>query len=188
MDHYLDLRLLPDPEFPVSVLMNALFAKLHRVLVQLENHHLGISFPEVGQNKPSLGGCLRIHGSLGELNKLQTQNWLTGMRDHVEVTAISSVPAGAQHRQVRRVQVKSNAERLRRRYLKRHPGVSEDEVALRVSSLDERRLKLPFVQMKSQSTGQQFCLFIEHLPLQQQVVPGEFNCYGLSVEATIPWF
>ena len=33
MDHYLDIRLLPDPEFPAPLLMNALFTKLHRALV-----------------------------------------------------------------------------------------------------------------------------------------------------------
>lgn len=32
MDHYLDLRVLPDPEFNTEMLMAALFAKLHRAL------------------------------------------------------------------------------------------------------------------------------------------------------------
>ncbi len=33
MNHYLDLHLLPDPEFSAAQLMSALFAKLHRALV-----------------------------------------------------------------------------------------------------------------------------------------------------------
>lgn len=32
MDHYFDLRVLPDPEFNTEMLMAALFAKLHRAL------------------------------------------------------------------------------------------------------------------------------------------------------------
>ncbi|MET0043908.1 MAG: type I-F CRISPR-associated endoribonuclease Cas6/Csy4, partial [Candidatus Thiodiazotropha sp. 6PLUC3] len=30
MDHFQDLQILPDPEFSTPMLMNALFAKLHR--------------------------------------------------------------------------------------------------------------------------------------------------------------
>lgn len=33
MDHYLDIRVLPDPEFSAQTLLEALFAKLHRALV-----------------------------------------------------------------------------------------------------------------------------------------------------------
>ena len=33
MDAFVDLTLLPDPEFPATTLMNALFSKLHRGLV-----------------------------------------------------------------------------------------------------------------------------------------------------------
>ena len=33
MDAYLELRLRPDPEFSADLLLNALFAKLHRALV-----------------------------------------------------------------------------------------------------------------------------------------------------------
>ncbi len=32
MDHYLEIRVLPDPEFSSEMLMAALFAKLHRAL------------------------------------------------------------------------------------------------------------------------------------------------------------
>lgn len=30
MDHYLDIRLRPDPEFPPAQLMSVLFGKLHQ--------------------------------------------------------------------------------------------------------------------------------------------------------------
>jgi CRISPR-associated endonuclease Csy4 len=32
VDHFLDIRVLPDPEFGEEMLMAALFAKLHRAL------------------------------------------------------------------------------------------------------------------------------------------------------------
>lgn len=188
MDHYVDMRLLPDPEFPVAILMSALFSKLHRVFVILDNRQLGISFPEVSSNLAALGCTLRLHGTSAGLAKLLTQNWLTGMRDHVEMTDINLVPKDAQHRRIQRVQVKSNVERLCRRYRKRHPSVSHEEVTAKFANATEKRTKLVFVQTISQSTGQRFRLFLEHLPPQQQPVDGEFNCYGLSAKATIPWF
>ena len=188
MDYYIDINLLPDPEFQPTLLMNALFAKLHRVLVQLDNRHLGVSFPEVDKSSPALGSKLRIHGPLDEIKKLMSQNWLTGMQDHVDVRDISEAPREVQYRRVKRVQVKSSAERLRRRYRKRHPDIPEKEVIARIPDSAEKRLKLPFLRLKSLSTGQHFCLFLEYLPPQQHPIQGAFNTYGLSGEATVPWF
>jgi len=188
MDHYMEFKILPDPEFPTPILMNALFLKLHRVLVQLDNKQLGISFPKVQKNKPSLGDHLRIHGCLNELKQLQAQNWLTGMRDHIEVKEIASVPDNAQHCRIQRIQIKSNAERLRRRYAKRHPEESEEEIMAKFPDSKEKRSKLPYLRIKSQSTGQQFCLFLRHHLPQEEPTTGLFNSYGLSAEATVPWF
>ena len=57
MDHYIDIRVQPDPEFTASQLLNALFAKLHRALGQVADGKIGISFPQVGK---TLGECLRL--------------------------------------------------------------------------------------------------------------------------------
>jgi len=188
MDHYLDIKILPDPEFPPAMLVNALFTKLHRVLVQLQSKQIGISFPNVDQSKPFLGNVLRIHGTSSVLQNLLAQHWLKGMNDHLEVKAINAVPVDTPHCRVRRVQIKSNAERLRRRYRKRHEGVTELDALAMIPDTVEKQLSLPYLQLKSDSTGQRFRLFIVHSPPQQQPVAGEFNRYGLSAKATIPWF
>ena len=47
---------------------------------------------------------------------------------------------------------------------------------------------LPFLQLRSTSTGQNFRLFIAHGSIQPDAVEGAFNAYGLSQEGTIPWF
>jgi len=188
MDHYRDFKILNDPDFPPSMLMNALFTKLHRLLVKLESIQIGISFPSVKQDKPFLGNILRLHGTLDALNELKKENWLKGMRDHLQISECKAVPTDAKYCRVRRVQVKSNAERLRRRYLKRHEGVTESDILSMIPNTVEKRLSFPFIQMKSESTGQAFRLFIEHLPAQETAVAGVFNRYGLSQEGTIPWF
>lgn len=188
MDRYVSIRLLSDLEFPESFLMNALFSKLHRALVQLDSCNIGVSFPEVDRSNSPLGGKLRLHGHKDELERLMEQRWLRGMQDHIEAGEIKTVPNGVEHRRIRRVQVKSNALRLRRRYLKRHPGTSEEEVKAMFPDSEEKRVKLPYLRVKSQSSGEHFCLFIKHLPPQPQPVEGKFNKYGLSREATVPWF
>lgn len=188
MDHYQNIKILPDSEFPPHMLISALFAKLHRALVQLDSNAIGISFPKVDNGKPSLGNLLRLHGTATALQALEEQNWLMRMRDHIESGEVMPVPANAQHCRVKRVQAKSSAERLRRRYCKRHEGVTERDVAALIPDSVEETLSLPYLQLKSESTGQSFRLFIEHQMPQSQPVTGMFNSYGLSSQATVPWF
>lgn len=188
MDHYQDIKILPDSEFPLPMLMNALFAKLHRTLVQINSNSIGISFPKVVSERPSLGDLFRLHGTQSNLQQLQSQNWLQGMRDHTDVKDIARVPSGTQHCRVRRVQAKSSVERLRRRYCKRHEGVTAADVASLIPNSVEKRLSLPYLQLKSESTGQRFCLFIEHQQVLAQVTMNDFNSYGLSSQSTVPWF
>lgn len=187
MDHYLDLRLLPDPEFPEHQLRDALFAKLHRALVQLQSDDLGISYPDADERAHRLGGRLRLHGSASALERLMAQPWLAGMRDHLHLGAIAPVPAGARHRQVQRVQAKSSPERLRRRQMRRH-GLSAEEARARIPDSAAEQLKLPFLELASRSTGQRYRLFLRHGPLQATPIAGPFNAYGLSPTATVPWF
>jgi len=188
MDHYQDIQILSDPEFPPHMLMSALFAKLHRALVQLGSNVIGVSFPKMNHQKPTLGRLLRLHGTKEALRTLAEQSWLNGMKDHIEVDEMMLVPANVQHCRVKRVQAKSSAERLRRRYCKRHQGSTERDATALIPDGVEEHLSLPYLQIKSESTGQSFRLFIEHQAPQLQATKGEFNSYGLSTQATVPWF
>jgi CRISPR-associated endonuclease Csy4 len=187
MDHYLEIRLLPDPEFAPTVLMNALFAKLHRALASLASGRIGICFPDAQSKPPTLGNRLRLHGSKSELQALLALNWLTGMRDHIRTQGPTPVPSATQHRTVRRVQAKSNPERLRRRLMKRK-GIDADSARQVIPDNAAERLQLPFVTVKSNSNGQQYRLFIDHRPPVDTPVAGQFSHYGLSPSTTIPWF
>lgn len=187
MDSYIELRLLPDPEFQVTTLMNALFAKLHRGLVSHGEGRVGISFPDVEQKSAGLGTRLRLHGQAADLERLMSANWLQGMRDHLVCTPVTPVPANASHRVVRRVQAKSSPERARRRLMARK-GINLDEAIRRIPDNLGQRLSSPYLELASQSTGQSFRLFVEHLPKQAAPVQGMFNAYGLSSSATVPWF
>ena len=187
MDYFVDIEVRPDPEFPANQLISALFAKLHRGLVGLSTTGIGVSFPRFDVAPPNLGTCLRLHGQRSVLSALMESDWLNGMRDHVVGSVPSPVPSNAQHRILKRIQTKSSPERLRRRLMHRH-GLSEQEALQRIPNEAARFSRLPFVQLRSTSTGQNFRVFFDHGPLQPSAVPGDFNAYGLSQEATIPWF
>jgi len=187
MDHYIDITVLPDPEFPATTLMNALFAKLHRGLVDHGRHGIGISFPGVDPQKRTLGKRLRLHGSAEDLEHLMQIPWTQGMRDHIRISPTRPVPTATLHRSVRRVQAKSSPERLRRRLMARKQLESAQALAA-IPDSAAQRLALPYVEITSRTTGQRFKLFIEHLEPQQAPVPGTFSMYGLSTEATVPWF
>lgn len=188
--HYIDITLLPDPEFSHAHLLSALVAKLHRALVQGKHTDIGVSYPQHISRpltRRTLGAVLRLHGTPDVLGRLMEQDWLKGMRDHTQVSAPRPVPTNAQHRTVRRRQYKTNADRLRRRRMQRK-GETAEQAAAAIPLSVERRPELPFVQLRSSSTGQPFCLCVEHGPLLSQPAPGPFNAYGLGHEATVPWF
>lgn len=187
MDHYQELRLLPDPEFPTTLLLNALFAKLHRALVGLPESRPGVSFPDYDATRPGLGDRLRIHGSAVILDALADRHWLSGMRDHVVIGSVTATPATEQNVQVRRVQAKSSPERLRRRLMRRH-GLSEEAALARQPERAGARLSLPWLEVRSTSTDQRFRLFIQQKVCSGPPIPGTFNPYGLSRTATLPWF
>ncbi len=184
MDYYVEIRLLLDPEFRETVLMNALYAKLHRTLVVEGHGEVGVSFP---QAKKNLGDTMRLHGGQAALQRLMSLNWLKGLTDHTNVSGILPVPENCRYRIVKRVQAKSSIERLYRRSVKKG-WVTAEEARKKIPVRKSQRLKHAFVQLKSHSTSQQFRLFIHHGELFDSPRKGKFSDYGLSGDATIPWF
>ncbi|MGM0439634.1 MAG: type I-F CRISPR-associated endoribonuclease Cas6/Csy4 [Chlamydiota bacterium] len=184
MKYYIEICLLPDPEFPSNVLMNELFSKLHLVLAKDGNGETGVSFPQAGK---TLGDTLRLHGSQGGLEHIMNSNLLRGLTDYVEVSAIMQVPSSCKHRCVTRIHCKSSVERLYRRSVK-NGRLTVEEAREKIRDSKEQRSKLPFVQMKSHSSGQTFYLFIQQGDLLESPQKGAFSSYGLSKTATVPWF
>ena len=185
--HFLDLRVMPDPELPAATLMSALYERLHLALARARRENLAVSFPGYNIGRGTVGDRLRLVGSLDELATLMAQPWLGGLRDQLSIDDAQVIPATAEHRTLHRVQAKSSPARLRRRQMRRH-GLSEAEAAERVPDNAAERLDLPFVAMRSASTGQSFRLYLRLGPTVGHAMSGQFNSYGLSADATVPWF
>ncbi len=185
--HYIDLRVLPDPETSPAQLLGTLYDRLHLALVQQRLDTLGVSFPQYSTNPRSIGSVLRLHGNDASLRHLMQTDWLKGMRDHIRMSEVAPAPMDASHRTVHRRQFKTNVERMRRRRMRRKDETPE-QVAEAIPSTVERHPTLPYLHLHSRSTGQPFHLFIALGSLQQEAVPGRFNSHGLSRTTTIPWF
>lgn len=183
MDYYLEITVLPDPEFKATMLMSALFSKMHRALVSIENSEIGVSFPKADK---SPGEVLRLHSSDKALERLMDQNWLKGLRDYTKVSEITLIPDLVQYVQVRRKRPKLTASRLRRA-VKRN-SITEEKAEELLTEENKEQIENPYFRLQSQSTNQSFPLFIEQGQPQDNSVPGCFNAYGLSQDATVPWF
>ncbi|TKJ91338.1 type I-F CRISPR-associated endoribonuclease Cas6/Csy4 [Erwinia persicina] len=184
MDYYQDIRVVADAEVSEQVIMARLFMRLHQFTGKVAEGRIGISFPQV---KKTLGNQLRIHGTQADLTTLKQSSWLQGVLDYISCGEITAIPQTVSWRVVRRVQVKSSAERLRRRSVSKG-WLSEAEAQQRISVCDEQRSHLPYLLIKSGSNGHAYPLFIEHGPIQSSQTTGSFNSYGLSATQTIPWF
>jgi len=185
--HFIDIRLLPDPEFGRPLLLGALYGKLHRALVELGTSDIGVSFPGYCLRPRGLGDVFRLHGESMALQRLMATEWVSRMRDYTAVGDIQPIPVVTEHRQLMRRQFKTSVERLRRRRMRRK-GETVEQASLAIPDEVERQPALPFIQLRSQSTGQPFCMFLALSEPLTTPTKGVFNTYGLSTTATIPWF
>ncbi len=183
MEYYLDIHLLPDPEFSEQELLNALFAKFHRAMNNVAQGQVAVSFPKVAKR---LGGTLRLHGSKSALDVLMTENWLQGMKDYCQCSGITAVPATCQYRTVKRVQAKSAYNKRKRSVTK--GWLTAEEAEKQIPDSQQRKLNLPYLEVKSLSNGNRMRVYVEHGSLQTQPQQGILNSYGLSSDVTVPWF
>jgi len=188
LSHYIDLYLRPEPDTTPAQLLSALYTRLHRALAAAPAAPgIAVGFPGYDASRYTLGECLRLYGDEVTLRPWSTGVWLGSLRDHVRTSESLPVPSYAAHRTLRRVQVKSSPDRLRRRLMKRL-RLSEEQAFQRIPDSVGRMTDLPYVKLASTSTAQHFKLFLALGAVQPLPQTGDFNTYGLSVSATVPWF
>ena len=183
MDHYVDIQVLPDPEFLETTLMNELFSKLHRALGKHGQGKIGVSFPDHGK---TLGARIRLHGGKKALEEFMQTQWITGMTDYCRVSDVRPVPPQTSFCTVKRVQAKSVYNKRKRSVAK--GWLDESEAQKCIPDSQQRTLDLPYAQLRSLSNGNMMRVYIEHGEPVQQSVAGSFSAYGLSSTATVPWF
>lgn len=194
MRYYLDIKLKPDDDFPVYFLRNACFTKLHKALHTLNSVDIGVSFQKYDGKK--LGCFIRLHGDNNALQTLQDSNWLGGLSGYCEVSDVLSVPDDVEcYRTVSRIQPTMTMAKLKKRVeyqkangdLTTKPEVDTYEKQYKAKMYAES-LDNPYLELHSSSSHQNYRIFIDFGELQDKPDLGEFNHFGLSKKATIPWF
>lgn len=192
MKHYIDIILLPDAEANLGFLWQKVYGQLHIALVEQKNakgkFEIAVSFPEYDNKTFPLGSKLRLLAPTKEqLQKLDIGKWLNLLTDYCHCTSIKEVPeAVSGFMCFKRVQFDTNVERLARRRAKRK-GESLEQAMQHFTGFKDQESKLPYINMISLSKNKRFRLFIEKKEGIEEKT-GEFNCYGLSKTATVPWF
>ena len=188
MEAYIDIKIFPNKEIRENVLLNQTYTLLHKRLYEMRSKDIGVSFPEY---KLKLGKTLRIHGSKTSLEKLESKDWLGKYKAFCKITPILSIPEFVQYRTVSRLQQNMTEAKLRRLIKRAKEGKGnfneEDIKKYRIKML-QNGLENPYVELISMSNGQRHRRFIEFGELVKQAVPGNFDTFGLSKTATIPWF
>ena len=195
MKSYLEITLLPNPEVGVNFLWSKVFQQIHLGLVEIQNDQgqvpIGLSFPEyvTGDKYSVLGSKLRLFANdEAVLKQFDVVNWLARLSDYVHCTSIRPVPEKIiGYALYQREQPKTNPERLARRYARRHNIDYETALAL-YSKRNYQTINSPFIQLKSLSSDNNFCLWVKKIPVDAQSSTTQFSTYGLSSISTVPEF
>lgn len=184
MNYFIDITLLPDPEFKANVLLNSLYTKFHKALFDLKSTKIGVSFPKY---KVTLGNVLRIHGEKLELNKLQELNWIGGMNGYCIIGDITPIPEVTKFRIVSRVQTTMSNSKLQR--LIKRGSIPEDDIKQYRAKMFSKGIDdTPYLELVSSSNGHKHRRYIKFSEILDKSVKGNFDQFGLSKTATIPWF
>ena len=191
LTHYQEITLIPDSDISPYFIWQKLYTQLHIALAEINNKHgidsIGVSFPDYHyddkkEQSSKLGQKLRVFApSQADLEKLDLHTWLSRLTDYVHIKSISEVGNKATgYAVVKRYRFKPVE--IQAQTLANKLGVSYEDAMVTVKKR-KPELKVPFINMKSETTGVPYRLSI----LQKVVdspVEGTFNTYGLNTMTT----
>jgi CRISPR-associated endonuclease Csy4 len=198
MKFYHEITIIPNHEVGEHFIWSKLFTQIHLALVSIkeidqdgiEKSPIGISFPEyfLGEKFGVIGSKLRLFAqSESELQKLNIQKHLSRLSDYIHISGIREVPQKINGYAIySRHQPKVNKERLARRHAKRH-NLSDSEALKHYETMQKKRVDLPFINLKSLSGGNDFCLWIRKNAVNELNYQ-KFSTYGLSGVSSLPEF
>lgn len=213
MQYYIELTLIEQRDFSIYQLWGKLYTQLHLALVELQHPNkmvsIGVSFPEYyvnikkGKYYCSLGSKLRIFSNTTqELDHLNLEKAFERLTDYLHLSKTKPVPDNiVNYLNVKRHRADFSLKGITHRYAKRK-GISfeqaKKEQNLRYAELHNLTIEeaekhyeqpitknLPYIQLKSLSSGKEFTLIIEQIPTKK-FCDGNFSTYGLSKTSTVP--
>lgn len=183
MDYFIEIKLQKNSDLRPNVLLNSVYTQVHRRLYDMQCTTIGVSFPDY---RVILGQRMRLHGSLDELKRFLSIDWLGDLKKYCTIGDIEKVPPNVQYRTISRVQSTMSQSKFRR--LVKRGTINEEDVKKYKIEMLKKGLDNPYVELVSASNGKLHRRFFQFGELQSELVTGEFDVFGLSKEATIPWF
>jgi CRISPR-associated endonuclease Csy4 len=183
MNYYMDIKLVPNKGLRENVLLNQVYTEFHKRLFDMKATNLAASFPNY---RLKLGDIFRIHGEKEILSKLNEKDWLVEFKQFCNISEIKTIPDSVKHRTISRIQQTMSQAKLRR--LIKRGTISEVDIKKYQVKMFQGGLENPYVELISMSNKQLHRRFIEFGVLQDEEIKGEFDLFGLSKVATIPWF
>lgn len=183
MNYYIDITLLPKKGIRENVLLNQVYTQFHKRLYDMKATNIAVSFPNY---KLKLGNIFRIHGDKENLLKLNENDWLSKLQEFCNVSEIKIIPEQVQHRTISRIQQTMSQSKLRR--LVKRGTIKEEDIKKYKVKMLQGGLENPYVKLVSMSNKQLHRRFLAFGSLQNEAVKDEFDLFGLSKVATIPWF
>ncbi|WP_444997738.1 type I-F CRISPR-associated endoribonuclease Cas6/Csy4 [Aliikangiella sp. IMCC44359] len=183
MEHYIDIKLNPDAEMREAELTSKIYTKFHKALVTLKTDQVGISFPKVNFK---LGLTFRIHGSQSLLNDLNGLGWLGSLKGACEEGDILEVPENIMYRCIS--SKRSNMSNAKLRRLIARGSLDEEGIKRYKQKMFSQGFDNPYLDLVSASRGQVYRKFFNFGEIRKDSQSGEFDSYGLSKTATVPWF
>jgi len=183
MNYYVDIKITPDTEMRINVLLNKVYSKLHKALHTLNSTDIGVSFPRY---RVLLGDVIRIHSSESKLTELQAMNWLGSLSGYCAVSSIQAIPEKVSYRTLSRIQANMTEAKLRR--LIKRGSISTEDAKSYKAKMFSQGLDNPYLELESSSNGHKHRRYLNFGDLCDASVDGDFDSFGLSKTATIPWF
>lgn len=193
MKYYVDITLLPNPEIPLYFLWEKAYQQTHLALADIQENNVikvGVSFPEYNAEKFYLGCKLRLFAmDKIDLERLNLNTYFSRLADYVHLTSIKEIPLDkiTGYAFFKRIQPKSNNERLARRRAKRQ-GISYEQALAHYQDKTETHSHVPFIRIKSHSSGNSYPILIAREDTEVESINAGFSTYGLSGTYSVPVF
>lgn len=140
------------------------------------------------ERMPPIGKRVRMFARAeSDLDRIEWSRSLVGLDDYVHRTRCRPTPSNLEgFAAFARHQPKASTERLIRRAMKRH-GIDEVEARKRYAGYRMDPCRLPWIDMRSESSKHRFRLFVERIDMAESS-EWRFSTYGLSRRVGLPIF
>lgn len=184
MKFYLDININSDLDVHQNKAMSLVFQYVHQSIVSLGIGKIAVSFPKVAAT--TLGNLIRLHGCENDLNIFLDTKFLMNIKNYGFISPVTEIPKKVDFKKISRIRSNMSQSKLRR--LIKRGSISQNEISIYMDKMLKNSLINPYLDLYSESTKRIFRMFFQFSNVLTEAQLGEFDSYGLSDDATVPWF